>query len=99
MKKIIILVFIILLFIPPTYAYWSSSVSGNNSVVQGIITIGTWEQEEETAEWVSGQTYQPGDVVEYNGNLYVRTSIGGGPVGGLFAPDSFLGWLFWSPTN
>jgi hypothetical protein len=48
---LLFLVFLTLLSISQTFAYWASSVTGNNTTAQGTINIGTWStmtQEEET---------------------------------------------------
>jgi hypothetical protein len=81
MKKIIILVFIILIFIPPTYAYWSSSVSGNNSVVQGIITIGSWIDPIPPLD--TNENYSVGDQFTYDNSVWIV-------IGSWFNPSQFL---------
>ena len=48
---LLFLVFLTLLSVSQTFAYWASSVTGNNATTQGSINIGTWStmtQEEET---------------------------------------------------
>lgn len=106
MKKIrrlslIALIGIMLFFTQTTLAYWASDISGNSENTQAIVSIGTWDFDDGIPEWVSDpdEPYEEGDIVEYNGNLYIRNSRGGSNAGSLFPPDSFLGWIFWDPTN
>jgi hypothetical protein len=75
-------------------AFWNEDVSYDQTQATASITIGAWLTFE---TWVEGGTYEAGDIVEWNGNFYTRTSRGGTVVGGLFPPDSFLGWIFWEP--
>lgn len=94
MKKILLLIFLASLTINTSYAYWSDTYPVSN-YTEAVIIVGTWLMAE---EWVENQMYQEGDVVYHNGAYYVRTGIGSAVVGGKFPPDSFIGWLFWSPT-
>lgn len=96
--KIVISMLIIISFLTiteKTYAYWDSN---NLTITNEYILIGNWIFGYEPVEWVNGGSYDAGDIVIYNGNAYIRTNVGGGPIGGMFPPDSFLGWLFWDQT-
>jgi hypothetical protein len=43
MKKIVIL-FILIFLIQPTYAFWSNSINGNSAAENTTVLIGTWNQ-------------------------------------------------------
>jgi hypothetical protein len=90
-----------LFFTQTTHAYWANSINVIQDSSQATVLIGSWDFDDGIPEWTPNpdEPYQAGDIVEYNGNFYVRTSRGGGPVGSMFAPDSFLGWLFWDPYD
>jgi hypothetical protein len=55
-----------------TYAWWDSS----KEVTQASILIGVWQTE--TNIWQPNEIYSEGDIVLWNGQLWVRNSRGSG---------------------
>lgn len=76
------------LSIKQTYAFYDNTVKAESE----IISIGEWIF---SIEWEEGQSYTEGTIVEYNGELYIRTNRGNDTLAGIFSPDSWLGWIFW----
>lgn len=72
MKKILILIFIALLLMQPSYAFWVSNISGNSDTSQGTVTIGTWNiilpLDIETE-------YEEGDQFIYNDQIWEVVDI------------------------
>lgn len=50
-----------------SYAFWANSIGNGSQVAQGTVQTGTWTQ---IFPWVSGVTYNTGDLVTYNGLTY-----------------------------
>ena len=63
----IFMVFSLSLVTSQTYAYWVSSITGNNDTVSPTATIGTWTQ---IFPWDANATYAVGDQVTNNGTTY-----------------------------
>lgn len=96
-RKLILIVSLLSLIIisNTTYAYWAETVEGNSATAQASIVIGSWDTDYDE-EWVQGETYEPGDVVLWNGVYYVRNNI---LPNFNFQPDGFLGWLLWGEQD
>ena len=63
----IFMVFSLSLVTTESFAYWASSVTGNNNSTTATVTIGTWTQ---VYPWDSGTSYLTGDQVTHNGTTY-----------------------------
>jgi hypothetical protein len=50
-----------------SYAYWASSITGNNAVDTATVTMGTWQT---IPQWDPAGTYLTGDQVVNNGFIY-----------------------------
>jgi hypothetical protein len=80
---ILLMIFVVLLFNTTTYAYWASNVLGSNQNSNMSLGIGEWETNydedvpivlpppENVPEYTPGDTYQPGEVIYHEGNLYL----------------------------
>ncbi len=73
LSLIIVMVFTLSLTVDQSYAYWSTVDSANTDVT-GTVTLGTW-----VAPWDPNVTYNTGDLVYYNGTVWVslKTSNSG----------------------
>ena len=63
----IFMVFSLSLTTTDSFAYWTSSVTGNNSSTSLTVTTGTWIQ---AFPWDSGTSYKRDDYVTNNGYTY-----------------------------
>jgi hypothetical protein len=88
------LIFAMLFFTQTTHAFWSSHIDGTQSNSQATITIGTWDFDDGIPVWEQGVSYQQGQIVSFNGQLYI--ALRNNPPRGPGQPG---GWNFWSPTN
>lgn len=78
-----------------TFSIKAKDAAGNVSVASNVINVTTQGGSSDPCAGVppysSSETYQPGNRVTYQGNLYEKTSTGWthiGPCGGLFARNS-----------
>ena len=96
MKRLLIIIVVMFSMLPlsvqKTQAYWAEDVLFNEVNYSKVIAIGEWTF---SIQWEEGQSYVEGTIVEYNGELYIRTNRGSDTLAGIFSPDSWLGWIFW----
>ena len=50
-----------------TFAYWASSITGDNDTATANVTMGDWQT---IPAWDSQSTYLTGDQVQHNGTVY-----------------------------
>ena len=75
MKTLLTIIALLWLFnIPTANAFW------NNTIVSESVSIQIGEWEFESIEWDPNKQYLTGEIVEFEGKLWIKTQDGGGTV-------------------